>query len=440
MGTIAEVAQAMQTVLTEVADRAGRATGFVQRESKLGGAKFAQTLVFGWLANPDATLEELAQSAASVGVTISPQGLDERFTERAAACLKQVLSEAVQQLGDVSGVTGTLLDRFKGVYVLDSTTVSLPKALASVWPGGGDQPQSERPAALKISVCWNIKDGPIQGLQLQAGRDQDQTTELQRLALPADALRLADLGYFDLDVLRQLNDTHVYWVSRWKVRLSLYDATGRVRDLKAWLDAHAEGPIDEPIQLGQARVACRLLAVRVPQAVADRRRQQLHQQARRKGQTVSQARLDLANWTILLTNVPKTLLSLTEALALARLRWQIELLFKLWKSHGQLDQSRSAKPWRILCEVYAKLLAVLVQHWVLLVSCWQYPDRSLVKAAQTVRRFASYLAHVFHSCQLLCQALEAIQACLAHGCRINKRRANPSAPQLLAAASQAALA
>ena len=83
--------------------------------------------------------------------------------------------------------------------------------------------------------------------------------------------------------------------------------------------------------------------------------------------------------------------SVEDALVLARARWQIELLFKLWKQQGQIDEWRSRKPWRILCEVYAKLVALIIQHWLLLVSCWGYPDRSLVKAAQTVRSYAIML-------------------------------------------------
>ena len=69
-----------------MADAAARETGFVQRQSKMGGAGFVQALVFGWMGNPEATLEQLAQSAAAVGVEISPQGLDQRFTSEAAAC------------------------------------------------------------------------------------------------------------------------------------------------------------------------------------------------------------------------------------------------------------------------------------------------------------------------------------------------------------------
>ncbi len=49
-----------------------------------------------------------------------------------------------------------------------------------------------------------------------------------------------------------------------------------------------------------------------------------------------------------------------------RARWQVEKLFDLWKRHGLLEETRSRKPWRVLCEVYAKLLGLLVQHWIFL--------------------------------------------------------------------------
>ena len=86
MATSAPVSHAMQTVLTRVADTAARATGFVQRTSKVTGALFAQTLTLGVLSHPQARGEERAQTAATRGRTISQQGRDQRMTETGAAC------------------------------------------------------------------------------------------------------------------------------------------------------------------------------------------------------------------------------------------------------------------------------------------------------------------------------------------------------------------
>ena len=95
MTTIPQVARAMREILTTIADAAARTTQFVVRRSPLGGATFSQTLVFGFLGNPEASLEELTQTAAALGVAITPQALDQRCTEAAAACLKQVLHAAL---------------------------------------------------------------------------------------------------------------------------------------------------------------------------------------------------------------------------------------------------------------------------------------------------------------------------------------------------------
>jgi hypothetical protein len=47
----------MGHVLNEVAQDSAKETGFRQRHSKLGGAIFVQTLVLGWLNNPQAAWE-----------------------------------------------------------------------------------------------------------------------------------------------------------------------------------------------------------------------------------------------------------------------------------------------------------------------------------------------------------------------------------------------
>src|SRR4030065_998896 len=124
MTTIPHLANVLQAVLGPTADADAKKRGFVQRESKLTGSKFAQTLVFGWLENPDATLEELVQTTLALGVSISPQGLDQRFTESAADLMQAVLEHAVQQVIASEPVAIPLLQRFAGLYLLDRRAVA----------------------------------------------------------------------------------------------------------------------------------------------------------------------------------------------------------------------------------------------------------------------------------------------------------------------------
>ncbi len=84
----------------------------MQRTRKLTGSSLVQALVLGWLGQPDATLEALTQTAAGLGVPISPQGLDQRFTPATAPCLGQVLDQAVGAVVSADPVAIPVLAHF----------------------------------------------------------------------------------------------------------------------------------------------------------------------------------------------------------------------------------------------------------------------------------------------------------------------------------------
>jgi len=432
MVTITQLGQTLRTLFTHTADCLGRSSGFVQRRSKLTGASFAQTLVFGFLANPQATLPELAQTAATVGVPISSQGLDQRCGEAAAVFLEQLLAAAVQEVVAADPVAIPLLARFPAVVLLDSSTIVLPDALGPWWPGCGGSSPTHTSAALKLHVRYDLLQGTLSGPLLTDGRTHESTTPLQTAPLPPGTLRIADLGFFDLDVCTHLAQQDGYWLSRLHRTTALFDAAARRWEVLDLLATQGTDRVDLPITLGvQHRLPVRLLAVRVPEEVAAQRRRRAHAEARDKGRTASATTLAWCDWTLLVTNAPACLLSLADALVLLRARWQVELLFKLWKSHGHIDESRSAKPWHVLCDVFAKLLAMVVQHWLLLTGCWAYPDRSLTKAAQTISHHALQLASTLACPLLLARAIGLIHRCLAAGCRLNRRKTHPNTYQFL---------
>lgn len=433
MKIILQVSRAMQKVLSDKAEQAAKKTGFIQRQGKVTGANFCQTLVFGWLQNPEATLEELSQAGVSVGLEITPQGLDQRFSETASDLLYEVLQAALAETICAEAVTIPVLQRFAGVYIEDSSSLTLPEALASVWSGCGGSGSASH-SAVKLQVRWDMLQGGLDGPYLTHGRTHDRVASEMNQTLPASSLLIRDLGYWKLDSFEKVARADSFWLSRMQAQTGFFDQEGQLWSPATFVRQQTSDSLDIPIELGLTkRLKARLVGFRVPSSVAQERRRKLKETARRKGQSVSQDRLTLCDWTLFVTNVPQAMLIPEEVLVLARLRWQIELLFKLWKSQGHIDKSRSEKPWRILCELYAKLIGMIIQHWSFLLGNWTFPDRSLVKASATVRRHAINLAISISKKSRLVAALKTIQACLVHGVRINKRAKSPHTFQLLLA-------
>jgi hypothetical protein len=150
MDILSRVAESMQTILTTVADKIALKTGFIKRLRKLSGSLFVQTLVFGWLSNQDSTLDELAQTAATLGLSITPQALDKRFTPQAADCLKKVLESSVETLITVDSQAIPIMQRFNGVYIQDSSTITLPDELSAIWTGCGGSSSYNTQSSVKI--------------------------------------------------------------------------------------------------------------------------------------------------------------------------------------------------------------------------------------------------------------------------------------------------
>jgi hypothetical protein len=137
MWTVTQLSTTVQTLLTTTADELARETGLVRRSSTLTGAHVVQALVLGWLNAPHARVQQLAQMAGTLGVPISPQGLDQRFRAAAAPVLRRVLEVAVGHLVTAAAVAIPLLQRLHGVYLLDRSTRVLPNELAALWRGCG---------------------------------------------------------------------------------------------------------------------------------------------------------------------------------------------------------------------------------------------------------------------------------------------------------------
>ena len=432
MPSVERLVPTLQQLFTTVAEEAAQSTGCIQRPTgKFTGASLCQTLVFGVLEQPLPHLRSWCQAAAGLGLAVTPQAIDQRLNARTAAMLEQVLARAIQQVVTAEGEALPVLQRFQGVYLQDCTQIAVPPALAGSWPGCGNQ--SGPTASVKLGVRLEVTHGSLQGPTLVPGRIHDREAVTALPPLPPASLRIADLGFFSLVELAAHGASGAYYLTRIQAGTTVFTSDGRKQTLLSLLRKQTETVVDLEVELGVSqRLPCRLLAIRVPAAVVAHRRQRLQDEGERRGQPVPPERLALAAWTILATNVPRELLTVPEALVLARLRWQIELLFKGWKSGSrQIATWRTEQVDKLRCEFFAKLLAAVVEHWLLVTTCWDLPDRSLEQARQAIRAFAAALLGALTSTRHLRQVLAALTRRCRTACRIAPRSRHPAAFQLL---------
>src|SRR5207302_10862354 len=136
-------------------------------------------------------------------------------------------------------------------------------------------------------------------------------------------------------------------------------------------------------------VVARLGARRGPPGVAAARRRQLRAYTRdKKGREPSERQLVLCDWLVLATNVPAERLGAVELWVVYRCRWQVELLFKRRKSQLGWTFSHGRTGDRVLTEVLAKVLGMIVVLWATLLSGGPLAGRSPTKQWSSVRRFA----------------------------------------------------
>ena len=267
----------------------------------------------------------------------------------------------------------------------DSTSLTLPASLAQEYPGCGGSDDAGA-AGMKVMARLEAIAGRLEFCEPAPASASDRTLHKELPPLPSGSLRLADLGFFDLDRMAADTAAGVSWISRAPSRLKVRHGDEPARNLPEWLGSRRSDRIDAIVTVGtKTRLTCRLVAVRAPADVVRRRLEDLEKKQRKKQRPVSEVQRMLCEWTVLLTDLLDAERYTAEQLwVLYRVRWQVELLFKRWKSGSGLGPSRGRRGHRILCESLAKLIGVLIKHWGTLFARWP-----AVRRQPDAGRFAS---------------------------------------------------
>ena len=429
--------------------------------ARLDGPTFVQMCVLGWMNNASASYSQLNHVVASLNLHVRNQAIEERFGPAGSSLVRRLLEEATGQLLQGRAVETPLFEHFPGgVFLQDGSVVSLPNALSTSWRGSGGRPGTGE-SGVRIQARWEMRGGGLHGLWMQDARSSQRQGPAFEEPYPEGSLRIVDTAYLAYADMRAASQSRRFWITGVKADMLFADQQGRLWNLTEWL---RNLPADEQVvevwvRAGKReQVPVRLIARRLPNEVIQRRKQRAKREVERRPRSkgvqrcgrrpkrgagpqprkragtrhkTSASKQRQVEWLLVLTNVESQVLSAEQVVALMRLRGPIELLWKLWKQEGKIDTWRSSKPQRILTELYAKLLGLLLEHWVTLQGCWSDPRRSLVKARQVIQWTVSWLVLAIRGEVAWEVVLSGMCSSMGSNCWTDKRQHPPSTFQQL---------
>jgi hypothetical protein len=435
---VAELHPTLHDLFNDTADQRGKDTGFCQRKRQLRGSVFAKALVFSLLDKPTASLQDVADVAAEhLHVHVSHNAFEQRFNDKAPDFLATLFADAFHRCLSAQPALLPLLRRFNGVFLRDASSLRLPAGLAHLFPGRkgrGGKPS----AALKLVLEMEVSSGQFTEAEVLLGLDNEKTSPRAAKPLPEGALLLQDMGLLEGQRLQDYMLQGVYFLARVPAWTAFFEKKVRGKgyrrlDVVKWLRQASGWHVEREVCVfHKQKLTLRLLAVRVPPERAEQRRQRARREAKERGRPVSQKKLDLCAWNVLISNAPPERISASEGWEVRRVRWQIELVFGVFKSAGGLEKTPARSRERVLSELYAKRLALVVLRGLLLAAGYQQLRHSGQPAARRVKKRAGSLLRALDSAREWAEQIKG----LAHqikACEIQKSHRKPSTLDRLAA-------
>jgi hypothetical protein len=348
-------------------EHTARRTGFVKRASKITGKIFLALVTFGVWSDAKTTLAQLAAKVTHVvdHLEVSPEAIHQRMNKRAVAFLQDMIRQAFTKVQSLEKMCDDgLFAYFTKVYLADSTGFGLPESLKETFPGAGG---SAAQAGAKIQAVWDYKHSVFAHFALTPWNipDQKYIDHVVGLARKG-ALFIFDLGYFKIQAFARLAEAEAYFLSRLNHQTKIFASVdGHVHsvDLASFLNTVEDNIIEKPIFMrAKELVASRLIASRVPEAIVNERRRKARKNAKKKGYTPSKAHLELLAWSLFITNVPSTIWKTETVIKVYPIRWQVELIFKSWKSYLHLASINTKKEDTTLCYLYGRMLLILLNY------------------------------------------------------------------------------
>lgn len=360
-------------------EQLAREIGFVQRKSKYRAQDLVALCV--WLSEniANTSLTQLcSRLEANTGISMSPEGLNQRFNSQAVQFLQQLLAHLLHQQFCFSSKIPTLYTNyFRRILVLDSTHFQIPDKFVSTYKGSGGSGQN---AGVKIQLEYDLLNGQFLHVHVGSGKHNDKTYGSTCLtSLQPNDVCIRDLGYFDLKDLHTIDEHSAYFISRLKLNTRIYQRNkepeyfqnGTIKKHSEYIQLDMEQFIDQ-LQPGETyeipeiyigmyqKLPARLILYKLTETQMKRRQKDLASKEHKKQITYKERSKRLSAINFYITNIPLEYLPKEQVYDFYSLRWQIELIFKTWKSFFRIHHCNSVKLERLECHLYGQLISIFL--------------------------------------------------------------------------------
>ena len=403
-----------------------RSSGFKKRKSAIAPKEFLDTVFFCNQTNSP-SLSEYSIDLAQQGTHVSKQAIDKRFNEQTKSMLSNLLQDVMGHQLSTKAEGNRYRSLFTDIRIMDSSEFNVSKRAAKVFPGYGGE---GREAIVQIQFEYQLFGGKVTTLSIGSALDSDSTEGMKTIdQIPAQTLLLRDLGYSSPKAFRELGSRGLYFISRAKTQWNFYTfqdgqyhqiTTANIIDR---LKKSGNTYIDIEVFVGeQVRTPVRLIANLLSEEQKLKRLKK--KSAKRK---LGKDALESIGLNLFVTNVEEHKCCAQEIYELYTLRWQVELVFKAWKSVMHVHKIHCMNPNRLECIILIKLLWVML-NWSIVQCLKQITrmDLSYHKVMRTLLARSQSLSRAIMENQEMFKRWlgQLIEICKLHNVKEYKKQGN----------------
>lgn len=339
-------------------DNLAKECGFITRNRKIKGSSFLYNLLSSCDHRFSSLQLQANEYAVENSIHISKEALHKRFNSQSSDFVLTVLKKVASlRFAKVIPLSNTL----GNIKIKDSTVFQVDSRHESQFKGTGGKAGD---AAVRIQLEYDVFDGSITDLDIRSGTEHDSKDARRKVGkLHEQTLYIRDLGYVSEHMMENIKDCGGYFLNRLKKNMVVYTNKQKKKavsfsSLLAHMRKAEEASHEMPIYLSSSAEPYRLICIEVPESVYKQRVEQYKKE--NKGKTIGKELKARLHLNFYVTNISEKILPEEYVFRTYTLRWQIELVFKSWKSIFGIQYDSAMKTERFKTTLYAKLLMALL--------------------------------------------------------------------------------